>query len=414
MQDRPNRPVKGAWSIVGLAFIAQNFSIGLGIAGFGVLVLAIEQHYETNRMLASLGAAFILLAFGLFSPVAFRLIDRFSIRSTMMMGAIIASIGYLALSVAPNIYLFLAAYLFLVGPGTLFCSNFAGSLLINNWFPGSKGRAVGIMMIPFGVMIVPLLFAPLLQNFGLQKLYVIIAAVNLLLLPILYFVKDRPDGQADLAHPSNGHGANAASHKSLQTKHILQRADFWLLTLGVGLLNGSGMIKISHLVALTAEQGVTLADAGLLLAVSGGAGAVGSLFFGWLADKIGGLGALSVNAIVQACTWTIFLMKPSMTLMMVDAIIMGVAGAGVYSAAIVAKNDVFGAAHLAKVMGVSGPIMVIPNFLSPAVAGILRDNTGSYEVVLWATIASCLVSALCLLMVYGQLRKQSQPRVALA
>jgi cyanate permease len=242
------------------------------------------------------------------------------------------------------------------------------------------------------------------------------AAGNLLLLPILYFVKDRPDTHDEAAHSAGGSaaGGNAAVGTGLQTKELMLRADFWLLILGFGLLNGSGMIKISHLVALTAEQGVTLADAGLLLAVSGGAGAVGSLFFGWLADKIGGIPALCVNALVQAGTWSIFLMKPSMTLMMVDAIIMGVAGAGVYAAGIVAKNDVFGAANLAKVMGVSGPFIVIPNFMSPAVAGMIRDATGGYEAVLMATIASCLVSCLCLLTIFGQLRGKSRQQLTFA
>jgi MFS family permease len=408
MQVSPQGPLPGAWRMVGLAFIAQNFSIGLGIASFGVLVLAIEQQYQTNRTLASLGASLVLLAFGLFAPLTARLIERFSIRSTMMLGVFLASAGYAALAVAPNIFWFLAAYLLLVGPGVLFSSNFTGSILINNWFPGAKGRAVGVMMIPLGVMLVPLACTPLLEVVGLQKLYFIMAASNLILIPFLYFIKDRPDA-ADVSHQNQTQNSNSdpLMPRSFSSGQLMRRADFWLLVAGIGLLNGSGMVKISHLVALTAERGVTLQDATMLLAVSGGAGAIGSMLFGWLADRIGGVGALILNAFVQAGTWAIFFMNPSMPLLITDAILMGIAGAGVYAATIVTFSELYGPTNLPKVMGVSGVFVVIPNFMSPAVAGILRDVSGSYGLVLIAVITSCLVSASCLAAVYVQ-RKSRQ------
>lgn len=403
MQLSQDRPPEGAWRMVGLAFIAQNFAIGLGIASFGVLVLAIEQQYETTRTLASLGASLVLAAFGLFSPIASRLVERFSIRSTMMLGVILSSLGYAALAVSPNIWWFLTAYFLLVGPGVLFSGNFAGAILISNWFPGSKGRAIGVMMIPIGVMVVPLICTPLLENYGLSSVYAFMGVINLLMLPILLYVKDRPD-EASL--PAAGgepvdsnHAGNALSF--IRPAQLMRRADFWLLIVGVGLLNGSGMIKISHLVALTAERGLTLNEATMLLAISGGAGAFGSMLFGWLGDRIGGLGALLTNALLQAVTWAIFFLNPAMPLLIADAILMGMAGAGVYAAMVVTFTDRFGTQNLPKVMGVAGIFVMVPNFLSPPVAGLLRDISGSYTLVLAGVIATCLVSAACMAMVLG-------------
>lgn len=393
-----DKPTKGAWRMVGLAFAAQNFAIGLGIGSFGVLVLAIEQQFQTSRTLASLGASLVLVAFGVFAPLATRLIERFSIRSTMILGVILGSLGYAALGVAPNIWWFLAAYLLLVGPGVLFAGNFPGSILISNWFPGSKGGAIGIMMIPLGVMLVPLACTPILESYGLPAVFYAMAAVNLLMLPLLMFVKDRP---AHLLASADDDGASGSvSHDLggplLRSGQLMRRADFWLMVVGIGLLNGSGMIKISHLVALTAERGLSLADATMLLAVSGGAGVVGSLMFGWLADRIGGLRALIVNGLVQAGTWVIFLFDPNMPVLIADAIVMGIVGAGVYAAMVVAFTDVFDAVNLPRVMGVSGVFVVIPNFLSPPVAGLLRDMSGSYTMVLIAATAACLVAVACM------------------
>ncbi len=393
-----DKPTKGAWRMVGLAFAAQNFAIGLGIGSFGVLVLAIEQQFQTSRTLASLGASLVLVAFGVFAPLATRLIERFSIRFTMILGVILGSLGYAALGVAPNIWWFLAAYLLLVGPGVLFAGNFPGSILISNWFPGSKGGAIGIMMIPLGVMLVPLACTPILENYGLPAVFYAMAAVNLLMLPLLMFVKDRPAhllaSADDQSAPDNI--CHDLAGPLLRSRQLMRRADFWLMVVGIGLLNGSGMVKISHLVALTAERGLSLADATMLLAVSGGAGVVGSLMFGWLADQIGGLRALIVNGLVQAGTWVIFLFDPNMPVLIADAIVMGIVGAGVYAAMVVAFTDVFDAVNLPRVMGVSGVFVVIPNFLSPPVAGLLRDMSGSYTMVLIAATAACLVAVACM------------------
>lgn len=400
MEPSLTKPPKGAWRMVGLAFMAQNFAIGLSIASFGVLVLAIEQQYQTTRTLASLGASLVLVAFGAFAPIATRLIERLSIRKTMMMGVVLASLGYVALATAPNIWLFLAAYLFLVGPGVLFSGNFPGSILVSNWFPGAKGRAIGVMMIPLGVMLVPLACTPILETVGLRTLYLIIAVVNLLMLPLLLLVKDKPPQEHAPGLRASEHGETLTDGDAflLRPGQILRRPEFWLLMVGVGLLNGSGMIKISHLVALVAERGFTLREATVLLSVSGGAGAVGSLLFGWLADRVGGAGALIINGLVQAATWSIFLLNPQMPLLFLDAIIMGMAGAGVFAAMVVAFSQQFGVRNLPKVMGVAGPFVVIPNFLSPPLAGLLRDMSGTYTPVLGAVIAACLIATSCLLL----------------
>ena len=297
-----------------------------------------------------------------------------------MFGVALGSLGYVALALAPNIGIFLAAYALLVGVGALLAGGFPASILVSNWFPRANGRALGVMMIPLGVMLVPLACAPILEAIGLRRLYLLMAAVNLLLLPLLLLVRDRPAEAADPADET----PQPAVPATLRVAQILRRPQFWLLILGMGLLDSSGMVKVSQLVALTAERGFALQQATLLLAVSGGAGAVGTLLFGWLADRIGGAGALMVNALVQAAGWSIFLLNPGMSLLLADAVLMGLAGAGVYAVVIVALTQQFGAHNLARALGLAGAIGIIPTFLGPPLAGWLHDASGSYALVLYA------------------------------
>ena len=404
MRSPSRTPPKGAWRMVALGFIAQNFAIGLSIASFGVTVLAIEKEFQTSRTLAATGASLVILAGGLLAPLGMRMMERLSIRTTMMIGVLLGSAGYAALAIAPNIWVFLAAYGVLVGGGFVLAGNMPGGILVSNWFPTDRGRAIGVMMIPLGVMIVPLACTPILESLGLRTLYWIICAVNLLVLPLLLFVRDKPPEQVEPPNqPFNqtGPGDTAAGQtmeglardRLLKPIELFRRPEFWLVIATVGLLNGSGMVKISHLVALTTEQGATMGQATLLLSVSGGAGAVGSLLFGWLADRIGGAGSLLVNALTQAATWSIFLVEPGMALLVVDAIIMGMAGSGVFAAMIVTWSSLFGTHNLTRTMGVSGVFGMVLSVSAPPIAGLLRDASGSYTQVLHAVIGTCLFAA---------------------
>ena len=191
-QGAVSRPPKGAWRILILAFLAQNFAIGLSLGSFGVSVMAIETEFETTRSLASLGGSLEILAMGLLGPLVALAMERFTIRNTMLAGVVLGSVAYVALWAAPTIWVFLAAFGLLLGPSVVMAGNLPGSTLVNNWFPNNPGRAVGIMMMPLFIMLVPLASTPIIEAYGLRTLYLVLAAANLLMFPLLLLVKDRP------------------------------------------------------------------------------------------------------------------------------------------------------------------------------------------------------------------------------
>ena len=394
MASLPQTPAKGAWRMVAVGSIAQNFSVGLGISSFGVAMLAIEQEFHTSRTLAAAGASLMLLVSGVCAPLATRMMELLSIRTTMIIGVLIGSVGYAALAMAPNISFFLVAYAVLVGGGFLLGGALPASILVSNWFPTNNGRAIGVMMIPLGAMLVPLACMPILENLGLRALYWIIAAVNLLLLPLLLLVRESPPApDAPTGREDAGTESADAGPRMMGPIEGLCRPEFWLVITAISILDGSGMIKVSHLVALAAERGVALSEATLLLSVSGAAGAVGSLFFGWLADRIGGAAALLVNGLIHAATWAIFFLEPGMPLLTVDAMAMGVAGAGAYSAMIVALTNLFGTRNLTRTLGLASIFGTLPTILAPPIAGMLHDAFGSYTLLLHLVILACLSAA---------------------
>ena len=393
---------KGAWRTLALAFIAQNFAIGLSLGSFSVSVLAIQEEFHTTRAIASLGGSLVVLALGLFGPIAASSIERFTIRKTMLGGVLVGSLGYLALSVAPNIWLFLLAYLILIGPGAVLSGILPASVLINNWFPVGPGRAVGIMMMPLFIMLVPIGSTMVIEATNVRYLYLVLAVTNLLLFPLLWLVKDRPPKEVEAGPEQRPVGADGDALPHLKGAQILGRIDFWLLVLAIGLLNGSGMVKLSHLVPLVAEQGRTVGEATLLLSISGGAGVVGSMIFGWLADRFGGPPALMLNGLVQAAAWTIFFMHPGMPLLILDATLMGICGGGVFAAYMVVIRFVFGSQNMPRALALAGLFGMIPNFVAPPIAGFLQDRAGSYWTMLIAVSTGCLIAALSMAVLWAR------------
>lgn len=397
-----------------LATIAANASIGLTIGGYSISVLAIAAEFEASLALAALGISLVVLTLGIFPPLVVKLQHRFSIRSTMIAGALIAAAGYVALALTPSIWALLAIYALLIGPATVMFGQFAASVLVSNWYVEGRGRALGIVSMPIMIMLAPLVAAPILSTYGLRALFLAIAAAHVLLVPILFQVIDRPAQIGQRPHGEHeGEQAQVAPRSVLSLGFFVRRLDFWLLAIAVGILNGSGMTKVSHLAAIVSEQGRTLDQAALLLSLSGGAGIVGALAFGWLADRFGGAASLVINAVLQVATWSILLLHPQMPLLILDGIIMGACGAGVFALVAVVCSQLYGAANIGRSLAIVNASGTPLLFVMPPLAGAIHDAGGQYFPVILGLMVVCAVAAaMFALVIRGELRMRRADGVA--
>jgi MFS family permease len=391
-----------------IATIATNASIGLTIGGYGISMLAIQQEFATTRTLAALGLSLAMLTLGILPPLIANLQRRFSIRNTMVAGALIAAIGYLALSFTTSIWVLLGIYALLIGPSTVMFGQFASSVLMSNWYVEGRGRVLGIIGMPVLIMLVPIAAAPILATYGVRTLFLLFAIAHVVLAPILLLVIDRPEqiGQIPLGNHLD-EPSPAAVSGTLSISYFTRQPSFWLMVVGIGILNGGGIAKASHLAAIAAEQGRTLDQAALLMAVAGGSGIVGSLAFGWIGDRLGGALTLVINALLQVLTWSILLFNPQMPMLLVDGFIMGSCGAGVYSLVALACSAKYGSANigrsLAYVNAFSTPLLFI---VSPMI-GSIQDRTGSYwGAVITMVIACGIAAALFALVAFNHRTKK--------
>lgn len=382
------------WRMSALASFIHNCSYGLAFGGYGISVVAIQERFDTTRAIVSIPLSLVTASIVLSAPVLGALYGRISIRRSMMLGAALGAAGYFGLAATHDWRVMLACYALLVGPGVALAGSMPTNVVVTHWFVARRGIALGIANLPLGLMIMPMLSVFILQRGGLTALYIATGLIFLLILPAAWAVVDEPEHVGQSALGSEGLVAsNARDHAlpMMSMQAILARFDFWALVVAIGIIVGGSSMKYSHLVPLLGEQGHSIEQASLLLSVAGGAGAIGSLMFGWLADRFGGAQMIIWTAILQAAMWFVFLLPVSIPLLTMDAIIIGMCGGGITATQGVYICQRFGQENFSRVLGLLA-LALFPFFtgINP-LAGYLRDVTGDYNLAIILLIAASLV-----------------------
>ena len=384
------------WRMAGLAFLTQNFATGLTFGSFGAILLAIEARHQTTRTLSSLGLSLAIVSLSLLAPIlGTALTKRISIRTSMAAGICLGALGYSLLALAPNIHTLLAIYLFIIGPSLVLFGNLPSNTLVATWFGARPGKAMGLVNMPILVMLTPLAAAAILNSFGLGAVFVAIAIAHLCILPCVLLVKDGP------------FALRGASVAPVGQDRLFVRPEFWLLAVACGIASGAGVMKMSHLAAIVIEQGYSVTLAVQLLAISGAAGLLGSPLFGWLADRIGGLRAMVLNVLIQAASFSILLAPIGPTALFLDAIVIGVCGAGVTPALGVIYARLFGPENYGRALGLMSFATLPFVFGMTPLASALFDVSGDYVAPIAAMTMLLIMAGGCFWGLHFRERRQS-------
>lgn len=389
------------WLQIGIATLTQNFATGLAFGSFGTMVLAIEREYEASRAQSSLAISFLVISLSITASLLGRILETVSIRKVTIAGAILAACGFGLASLAQQAWQFMIVYALILGPATAMLGVLPSMTHATRWSNEHQhGLALGIVNMPVMVMIVPLAIAPLLLHDGIRYVFRLLAIADLCLIPVLLLMmRDANVEKRDALEPGDA---------SVDGGHVLRSPVFWILVAGQGILAGAGTMKLAHFIPLLTEQGRSFHEANLLLAISGGAGLLGSFAFGALADRIGGARALVLNAILQAAMWTIFLVPVSFPVLLADAVVVGACGGGIQGAFGVILASVFGQKHFSRAFGLTA-LFTLPFLfgLTPA-ASLLYEATGNYHLPMGLMVGGFLIAAVLFALISAKERHATQ------
>ncbi len=377
---------EGRWGQVAVAALAQNVATGFAFGSFGTLIMAIEEEFAMGRSQSSLAISLMLVSLALTASVVGRLIERVSLHYIMAGGALLGAVGYGLLSVVQGGGAILAVYGLVLGPAASLLGVLPSMTLATRVVPERlQGRALGMVNLPALVMIVPLVIGWVLQTYSLRIAFQWLAVGQLIMVPLLLLAIDRT---ARLPVPARAETTGRAP------AGLLNRPVFWIITIGAGLVVGGGAMKIAHFVPLVLQQGRDFPEANMLLGLSGGAGLIGSLFFGLLADRLGGAKALIINALLQTVFWSIFLFQLTMPLLVLDAFVVGACGGGVQAALGVLLARLYGPARFSRAYGLLTLTSLPFVFALTPLSSVVFEASGTYDSAIAFIASSFLVAAI--------------------
>ncbi|WP_340318294.1 MFS transporter [Rhizorhabdus argentea] len=399
------------WRVVLPCFLAQTLSVGFAFGSFGPLLASTEQHFGVTRAVAATGMSLITLAIGGLSPLIGGLLQKIPVRSAMVAGAALSAVGYWGLALLPSFSLALAMFA-LIGAGVSLLAILGPLTLINRWFISDQGKVLSIVNLPIALFVVPFIVAELLSEYGRFMVLGGIGTIFLLLIPFLLLIVEYPGriGQAPRGTDMGSSGAAAqgpAKAPPLSTRDLLTSPPFWLLSVVIGVISGSGTAFVVHIVPFGMERNLSLQTASGLLSAYAGAGILGTLFFGWVTDRIGPPAALVLATLCEALAWWGLLYVAGLPLFALAALI-GICVVPVTTLHGAALSKLVGAASVSRAMGISYAIILPFIFGFAPLIGFLFDHADGYGLPFLMTAGIVAIASLCSVLLIFAARKQKQ------
>ena len=280
--------------------VAVTFATLMATAGFrsapSVLIVPLEDAFGWSRSDISLAVAINILLFGLVSPFAAALMEKFGIRKVVMLALTTVSFGAFLTIFIQAPWQLIATWGVIVGVGTGSMALVFAATVANRWFVAKRGLVTGILTAASATG--QLIFLPGLSHialtYGWKSVSITVASFALLVIPFIYlFLRESPSdlgllpygAAADWQPPAKSElSAFALAIDTL--KQSSKRKDFWYLfgSFFVCGLSTSGLIG-THFIPAAHDHGMPTTLAASLLAMIGIFDVIGTVFSGWLTDR---------------------------------------------------------------------------------------------------------------------------------
>lgn len=400
------------WWQVFVGFWIQALSIGSLVYAYGVVAVTIGEAFQPSRTMLMMGMAAMTLVSGLISPWLGAAVDRKSIRILMLMGMTSIGCGFLLMSMAGAMWQIPMVYALFMAFGYAMLGPLGASTLLSRWFTKRRGLAMGVAAM--GTSFGGLAFPPLIQM--LVDLYEWRVALRLIGLTVLalgvpviwFFTVDRPSAIATAAE--TGEAGTADTNKNREavlgarfwnTRSITSNRDFWIIALSVGIMFGAFTGTLGNLVPFARDLGIPLDQAALLMSIAAFMAIPGTLIFGAIADHVDIRAALAVIMVAIASGLLFFIGNPSHTSLMIGSFLVGIGGGGMIPVWSAMLARIFGAVNFGRTMGLMNPMLMFFSLLSPPLAGLIHDLSGSYHFAFLSYATALLLATLTLPLIKG-------------
>lgn len=368
----------GGLVVVAAAAGALILSLNMGVRqSLGLYLEPMTQANAWSRSEFAMGIALQNLIWGVFTPVAGALADRYGTVRALVAGAVLFCVGIVAMAVATTPAGYIAGAGALIGLGTG-ATGFPLVLAVVGRILPEQWRSLGLGAVAaggsFGQFILPPVIVWTMQTADWTVSLYVIAGLSTLMIPAAILLV-RPD--VDAPHVEGGVRAELALNMAL--KEASRERGFWLLNAGFFVCGFHVTYIATHFPAYLSFCGLAPSVGGWALSVIGLFNIAGTLLAGWLGGRLPKKGLLSGIYALRAAVIVVFINVPvSETSVLVFAAAFGMLWLSTVPLTSGLVAHIFGPRFVATLFGIVMMSHQIGAFFGAWAGGYLFDAMGDY------------------------------------
>ena len=372
-----------AWFIVAAAFIAGFVVFGITYC-FGAFLEPMAADLHSGRGATSALFSITGVAFYMLGPFTGRLSDRFGPRVMVGFGAVIMGGGLALTAYIDRIWIGYFTYGIGVGVGAA-CAYVPTLAAVGGWFTRRRNTALGLAAAGTGcgMLVVPPLAAALIEQFGWRTADIVLGlGSGALLMICALLVRPAQIGPAPEADRPLG--------QVLRSVPFLSMYVSWVLT------TTALFVPLVFLPAFARAGGADPIAAAALLSLLGGMSVLGRVGIGALSARMGTVPLFKLAVLVMAASFLLWLLLPGYGWLVTFSIVLGLAYGIRISLVPAVLIEFFGLQNLGLILGVFFTATGLAAVLGPALAGVIVDATGSYQLGIAFALAMGLLGTIAI------------------
>jgi MFS family permease len=398
-----------AWWVAAVTFLAL-----VGAAAFravpGVLIDPLREEFGWSVSTISAAVAVNMALYGLTAPFAAALMERFGIRRVVMCALLVVALGSGLTVFMTTSWQLVLLWGVLVGLGTGSMALSLVATVTGRWFVARRGLVSGILTA--GGAAGQLVFLPLVawidSGWGWRAASLGTTAAALAVLPLVaWLLRDRPrdlgvvpyggTAEDDRISEDRGPVRTGAARTAVQgLLEAVRSRPFWLLAAGFFIcgMTTNGLVQ-PHFIPAAHDHGMPVTTAAGLLAVVGIFDIAGTVFSGWLTDRVDP--RVLLLAYYGLRGFSLFLLPPlfgpDLHVSMIAFIVFyGLDWVATVPPTLALCREHFGA-RAPVVFGWVFASHQIGSAVAAFGGGVIRDVTGSYDLAWFLAGGLCMVAA---------------------
>ncbi len=376
-----------SWVILAAGFFILFFGGGSRFA-LGLMLKPMTEDLGWSRSTLSFAVTFFMFTSALALPLAGRLVDRYSLRWVLALGAmaVAAGVGLMGRVTEPWQVFLIYGVLFAMGHAAT--GNPIVGVMITRWFERRRGIAnsVAVSGNATGQLVIIGTLAAFLTNTGWRNAFGLLGAANLLIaIPlILVALKFRPGTESDSARggdPTDGSVDVSEPQLAvpLGPPSVIASGQFWLLVVLYAVCGFQDFFMATHVVAFAQDSGIGTVLAGNILALMGLMGLIGVLCAGLLCDALGAQRPLLLCFVMRIGIFALIIAVQNTPAILVFSLLYGFTFLMTAPLTVIFSREIFGPTRLGTVSGTISMVHQIFGGVGALAGALIFDHWGSYD-----------------------------------